>query len=88
MKAAATVGQASKKCVNEELRRKVEQVAPELVSSMSKSRAVAQKINREKMKEQGVSEPLPDSVKELMQNLPERYRTTSGGGEFLQVHPV
>ena len=81
VKAAATVGQTRKKNVNEELRRKVEQVSSELVSSISKSRAVAVKINREKRKDQG----LPDSVMELMQKLPERYRTTSGGGEFLQT---
>ena len=45
-----------------------------LVSSIFKSRAVAQKTNREKRKDQSVSEQLPDSGMELMQK---RYRTGS-----------
>lgn len=83
--ASATVGQTSKKRVNEELRVRVEQEAPELVSSMSKTRAVSQRINRAVKKLKGATEPLPSSTAELLNKLPDKYRTTCGGGEFLQV---
>ena len=85
VKAAATVGQASKKQVYEELWVRVGQVATELVSSMSKTRAISQRINRALRKQKGISESLTISTAELMNQLPEKYKTTSGRGDFLQV---
>ncbi len=57
---------------------------PEAMSSMKKSRALSMALNREKKKVLGHGETIPKTVDDILENLPEKFKTTSSGTPFLQ----
>ena len=83
--AAAMVGNPSSKRVIEEIKSDLEKNNVESTSSMSKSRAIAQAILREKNKQRGSFPVVPEHQADIVAEMPDELKKTKGGGDFLQV---
>jgi hypothetical protein len=85
IKAAATVGNSRRSEVVNRVKMNILQSSlPEAQSALRKTHAVGQAIQREKKRMLGISGTVPKTPAEIMENLPERFKKTSGGGPFLR----
>ncbi len=83
--AAALVGRVSIVEVMSKIKTNLERSdIPEAKSSMRKSKALSMAINREKKKTIGHSGTIPKTTADIIDNLPERFKTTSTGTPFLR----
>jgi hypothetical protein len=83
--AAAAVGTFSTVTVMARIKTNVERGdCPEAASSIRKSRALSMAILREKKKQLGCVGKEPNTVEEIIEKLPEHYKKTATGGNFLR----
>jgi hypothetical protein len=83
--AATAVGRVSTVEILSKIKTNLERSEnPEAVSSIRKSRAIAQAICREKRKSLGHNSTIPTSAAEIKENLPPKFSTTSTGAPFMR----
>jgi hypothetical protein len=83
--AAATVGSCKRSEVINRVKTNILQSAlPEAQAELRKSHALGQAIQRERKKVLGISGTVPKTPDDILEKLPDRFKTTSGGGPFLR----
>jgi hypothetical protein len=83
--AAAMVGRISTVEVLSKIKTNLERSShPEATSSMRKAKALSKAVNREKAKILGHGGNIPKTSESIIEDLPEKFKVTSTGGQFLR----